>query len=170
MPCPTASRVRGFTLIELLVTLVIIGIIVSMATLSLGGSETRKVEETGDRLMALIELAKQEALFGAQELGVLFWQQGYAFYRLDNEQQWIPLTGDSELRPRSLPEGLSIYLRLEGLEVELPRGFGDRQRPQVFILSSGEITAFEAEIGTSDTFITLTADPLGNLAFASSEL
>jgi general secretion pathway protein H len=166
VPCPRPTH--GFTLLELLVTLVIIGIVVSMATLSLGTSETQQVEEAGDRLMALIELAKEEALFNAQELGIVFWQSGYAFMRLEN-QQWKPLTVDSELRPRSLPEGLSIYLRLEGLEVELPRAMGDRRQPQVFILSSGEVTPFQAEIGTSDVFITLSADPLGNLSFASPE-
>jgi hypothetical protein len=47
---------------------------------------------------------------------------------------------------------------------------GERQRPQVFVFSSGEMTPFTAEIGTSDTKVTLTADALGNLAFAAPQL
>jgi general secretion pathway protein H len=162
-------RAVGFTLLELLVTLVIIGIVVSMATLSLSNDEARQVEQTGERLNALIELAKQEALFGAQEFGLVFWQNGYAFYRLEN-QQWAPVTNDREFRPRSVPAGIEIDLRLEGLDVELPRVLGERQRPQVFVFSSGEMTPFTAEIGTSDTKVTLTADALGNLAFAAPQL
>lgn len=160
---------RGFTLLELLVTLVIIGIIVSFATLSLGNNAARRVEQEAERLSALIQLAKEEALFNAQELGILFWQNGYTFLRIEN-QQWTPITGDNELRPRALPEGLSMLLYLEGLEAELPRRPDQRKRPQVFILSSGEITPFEAEIGAGDAYVTLTADALGNLAFASPEL
>jgi general secretion pathway protein H len=155
-------RALGFTLLELLVTLVIIGIVVSLAMLSLGGNEEREAQETVDRLEALIELAKQEALFNAQELGLAFWQTGYAFYGLEG-RQWAPLTDDMELRPRPLPPGQSIALYLEGLEAELPRSLAKRKKPQVFIMSSGEVTPFEADIFIGETYVTLTADALGNL-------
>ncbi len=146
--------------------LVIIGIVVSMATLSLGNNAARQVELEAERLRALIELAKEEALFNAQELGIVFWQNGYTFYRMDN-QQWTPISGDAELRPRTLSEGLSVALELEGLNAELAPLPRERKRPQVFILSSGEVTPFTAEIGIGDTYVTLTADALGNLAFAA---
>jgi general secretion pathway protein H len=162
--CP--HNPHGFTLLELLVTLVIIGIIVSLATLSLGNNEARQVQQEVDRLSALIELAKEEALFNAQELGISFWQNGYAFSHLE-DQQWVPVVGDNELRPRTLPEGLSMALYLEGLEAALSRTPQQRKRPHVFIMSSGEITPFQVTIGAGDTYVTLTADALGNLAYAS---
>ncbi|MBA2410618.1 MAG: type II secretion system minor pseudopilin GspH [Gammaproteobacteria bacterium] len=156
----------GFTLLEIMVVLVIVGIVVSMATLSLGNNAARQVELEAERLRALIELAKEEALFDAQELGVAFWQSGYTFYRMD-DQQWTPVEDDAELRPRTLPEGLSVSLELEGLDAELSAIDRQRERPQVFIMSSGEVTPFRAQIGSSDTYVVLKADALGNLAFVS---
>jgi general secretion pathway protein H len=158
--------VRGFTLIELLVTLVIISIIISMATLSLGNNEARQVQDTAGTLTALIELAKEEALFNGQEMGVAFWQGGYVFYRQEN-LQWVPIVDDNEFRPRDLPEGLWITVYLNGLDVDLPGNPEQRKRPQVFIMSSGEITPFEAKIGADNTQVTLKADALGNLAYVS---
>ncbi|MBA2491773.1 MAG: type II secretion system minor pseudopilin GspH [Gammaproteobacteria bacterium] len=159
-------RASGFTLIEILTVLVIIGIVVSMATLSLGNNAEGQVELEAERLRALIELAKEEALFDAQELGIAFWQNGYTFYRME-DQQWTPVEGDAELRPRTLPEGLSLSLELEGLEAELSAIDRQRKRPQVFIMSSGEVTPFRAELGTGETYVILKADALGNLAFAA---
>jgi general secretion pathway protein H len=158
--------VRGFTLIELLVTLVIISIIISMATLSLGNNEARQVQDTAGRLAALIELAKEEALFNGQEMGVAFWQGGYVFYRQEN-LQWVPIVDDNEFRPRDLPEGLWITVYMNGLDVDLPGNPEQRKRPQVYIMSSGEITPFEAKIGADNTQVTLKADALGNLAYVS---
>jgi general secretion pathway protein H len=158
--------VRGFTLIELLVTLVIISIIISMATLSLGNNEARQVQDTAGTLTALIELAKEEALFNGQEMGVAFWQGGYVFYRQEN-LQWVPIVDDNEFRPRDLPEGLWITVYLNGLDVDLPGNPEQRKRPQVYIMSSGEITPFEAKIGADNTQVTLKADALGNLAYVS---
>jgi len=160
------GRVRGFTLIELLVTLVIISIIISMATLSLGNNEARQVQDTAGTLTALIELAKEEALFNGQEMGVAFWQGGYVFYRQEN-LQWVPIVDDNEFRPRDLPEGLWITVYLNGLDVDLPGNPEQRKRPQVYIMSSGEITPFEAKIGADNTQVTLKADALGNLAYVS---
>jgi general secretion pathway protein H len=160
------GRARGFTLIELLVTLVIISIIISMATLSLGNNEARQVQDTAGRLTALIELAKEEALFNGQEMGVAFWQGGYVFYRQEN-LQWVPIVDDNEFRPRDLPEGLWITVYMNGLDVDLPGNPEQRKRPQVYIMSSGEITPFEAKIGADNTQVTLKADALGNLAYVS---
>ena len=59
-------RHRGFTLIELLLTVAIIGIAAGIVTLSVRGSEMRKLTEEGDRLAALFRMAASEARVGGR--------------------------------------------------------------------------------------------------------
>jgi general secretion pathway protein H len=156
------ARAGGFTLLELLTALVIIGIVVTLATLSLGNNQTRQLQEAGDRLAALLDLAREEALFGAQDMALSFWRGGYAFHQIQG-QQWAPVMGDSQFRPRELPEGLEFSLYLEGIEAELSST--PKAKPQVFVLSSGEVSPFEVVIETEsdDTTLSLSSDALGNV-------
>ena len=54
----------GFTLLEMMVVVVIIGIIMSFATLSIGGGDRRadELKREAQRFMALLELASSEAI------------------------------------------------------------------------------------------------------------
>ena len=53
---------RGFSLIELLVVIAIVGIVVSMALLSLGIlGDDRQLQTEARRVMALLEVAEDEA-------------------------------------------------------------------------------------------------------------
>ena len=59
----------GFTLLELLVVLVIIGILLTMASLSVGGGgEQRQLREEAERITALLALAADEAILKNREL------------------------------------------------------------------------------------------------------
>lgn len=168
-------RSKGFTLFELLVTIVIISILISLAVLSIGDSQADRERRLISQLATLTELARETALFNSQELALFFWEHGYAFYRLDGEQ-WQLITEDTLLRDRDLPEDIIISLRLEGLQVELPAELDiekedddkdedeTRTKPQIFILSSGEITPFEVQIGDGrDSEMELICDVLGNI-------
>jgi general secretion pathway protein H len=152
-----AVRHAGFTLIELLVVLVLIGIIVSFAALSIGGSGEREVEQEARRLAALIGVAGEEAVLQSKEIGILFAQDGYRFqagirqgltYAWKDEDQKDPV-----LRPRKLPAGMSLELILDGLPVKLERvqkleQASELPRPQASMLSSGERSQpFEVRIG-----------------------
>jgi general secretion pathway protein H len=107
-----SKKINGFTLIEIVVVIVIIGVILSFATLSIGsGGLEQKLEQEAQRLASLLQLASQEAILQSKEMGVFFETDGYRFYVLTSKK-WQALTeSDDIFRPRQLPFGLQIALQ-----------------------------------------------------------
>lgn len=143
---------KGFTLLEILAVVVIIGITITFASLSLGSraGEDRLASEA-ERLQALLVLAADEAIVQGEEIGLLVAADGYAFYHLQ-ENQWTAFEQGS-LRERSLPAGMTLYLASDGQEdvqIPLPKDQGknpDKQpSPQILMLSSGELTPFVLQL------------------------
>ncbi|KHD05362.1 hypothetical protein PN36_31980 [Candidatus Thiomargarita nelsonii] len=128
----------GFTLIEIMVVMIIISVILSFATLSIGNAGlAQNLEQERQRLASLLKLASQEAIMQSKEMGISFKKDGYRFFVLQ-AQEWQAITGgDNIFRPRTLPQGLQIDIRLDGEPVI------DTSLPQVLLLSSGEMTPFE---------------------------
>ncbi len=139
-------RESGFTLLELLAVMVVIGIIISFATLSIGRNTSQVVQEEVERLHGLIRLAGEEAVLQGRELALEFDRDRYQFLELGSDG-WQPLAGDQMLRERPLPETVELELVLEGAETD----FGDKKNlPRIFILSSGELTPFKMTLSIDD--------------------
>lgn len=137
---PMSRYSRGFTLIELLVVLVIIGILASFVTLSIGdGGKSQYLELETRRLGSLLALAHQEAILKAKEFGVQFTETGYQFFTLAGTQ-WQALAQDSVLRARQLPAGMRLAVVVEGEDLALQ---ALDNAPQVLLMSSGESTPCE---------------------------
>ncbi len=134
---------RGFTLIELVVVIVVLGIIVTMATINIGDPQVKRVKQSSTQFATLIQLAKEQAIFNSQDYALSVWESGYSFYSL-TESGWISISNDRMFRSRDLPEGLQFNLYLDGLKVILSQQ--DKNKPQVFITSDGEISPFLLEI------------------------
>ena len=142
-----ASTAAGFTLLELMVVLVLIGIIFTFAMLSFGGDDIAEMmEQESRRLETLLALASDEAVIRGEELAIRFNNEGYEFMELQQDGWQVP-KNDALLRSRTLPPGLEVRLQLEGDSPVFPgqKNAGDSEEavtPQIFILSSGEVTPF----------------------------
>ena len=138
---------RGFTLLEVMVVLVLIGIITSLALLSVGGGPKERLAEEGQRLAALIQLHQQEATLSGDSRGVRFSRTGYAILRQGEKGAWQSLTAANALIQRQLPAEIELKLWIEGRPVALQKAGGS---PQVLLLASGEATEFVAVFGLVD--------------------
>ncbi len=162
------ARAAGFTLIELLVVLVIIGIILSFASLSFdGGGLERRAEQETQRLAALIRLYRQEGILKNQQLALRVFPERYQFMRLEGDQ-WQLLEGDPTFRERALPR--ELHIKVEDMDVVSDEEREDEDGVMLFFLSSGEATPFELHIkGGDDTNWILLGDALGELDARSSK-
>ncbi len=157
-------RQTGFTLIELLAVIVIVAILFTFATLAIRGHEPDELIRTeARRLHRLVELALEEAILRGEDYALEFDIDGYRFLHF-REKQWLPLESDRILRARQLPEGMEVELDVEdttvriGTEIDMGDDFSlestvdkfaekdasgktvKKADPQVFLLSSGEIS------------------------------
>ncbi|HSQ69880.1 MAG TPA: type II secretion system minor pseudopilin GspH [Steroidobacteraceae bacterium] len=149
---PARSRsttASGFTLLELLVVIVIIGIITSLAVVSvrvLGGDH--QLDEEARRLRAVLSQAREDAMLEGRDVGVRLDEAGYDFVRYDGRRNvWDLVIDDPLLRERRLPDGLRFALRLEDRELRLKlRAVPTVERqplPQLMLFASGDLVPFE---------------------------
>lgn len=159
----------GFTLIEILVVVVIIAIVASVAVISVNalGRDTEIGDETR-RLSGLIGMVREQAEMEGRDYGLRLEEGKYDFVLFDvRRNDWLTIDTDKLLRPRELPEGLRLRLWLEGREVIL-RPPADKKKPrppQITLLSSGDMTAFDLRIirEGSDHEARISADAAGKV-------
>ena len=164
------ARVRGFSLLELIIVLVIIGVLLAAVTISITDRRLDNLKVEAQRLTALLQLAVDQAVIGNRELGFVIEDDGYHFLELDDEEQWqlIDTTRSRRFDSRVLSEGVYSRIQVSGLYNEEPednRLLRDENldedsdeseeneapqkplRPQILMLSSGEVTPFKLRLG-----------------------
>lgn len=153
-------REQGFSLLELLVVIVIISILFTFTMLAVRGTTPEEqIQTEAQKLDRLLQLALEEAILRGMEYGLEFKTDSYQFL-VNIRGTWQPLDDDKLLRKRKLPQGMEFELEIDAIDVVI--GNSDTQtetpsvseeasetveeepeekpRPQIFLLSSGEIT------------------------------
>ncbi len=155
-------RGAGFTLVEILVVVVIVGIVISIATIATSVlGRDREVEDQARRLAAIMVQAREESDLQGRDLGVLFDPASYEFlYYEPRKTLWSPPADDDLLAKRALPEGLKFRLWLESREILLKTQAADKdltdeelkkRAPHIMMLASGDVTPFELRIEREGT-------------------
>lgn len=155
-------RQNGFTLLELLVVVVIVAILFTYTTLAIrSDSPEDLIKKEAIRLKHLVELALEESILRGEEHALEIHQDGYLFLRY-TQNQWAPVASDKVLQQRELPLDMELEMRLEETEIVIDPGSDIKKptdntdasetgtdeadgekvsyKPQIFLLSSGEIT------------------------------
>lgn len=161
------GKQQGFTLIELLVVVVIVAILFTYTTLAIrSNSPEDYIKEEAHRFDRLTQLALEESILRGEEYAIEIFTDGYRFLRF-TENQWLPLDNDKILRQRELPQDIELEVNLEDTEIvidlasdsmseqKLDLSFSldseseenseeeneeSKAKPQIYLLSSGEIT------------------------------
>jgi len=165
----------GFSLLELIIVLVIIGIMVASVVISITDTRRDKLHFEARRLAGRLALARDEAILTNQEMGLEIERDQYRFLFL-GEERWETSAPeeDKQLTEQKLPEGMELQLRVDGLFSEFDQKsnfnklFRDTEefeetnvnaeedeaalalRPQIYLMSSGEVNPFTLVIGFDD--------------------
>jgi type II secretion system protein H len=168
----------GFSLLEMLLVLVVIGLIVSLAGLSVtSGSQAHKIDSEVRRFVDIAEYAMDEAQLSGTDMGVRIDLEDTAdgtvysyqwLQRAGNVWRVAPLDEDAYGR-KQLPPGVAVVLQIEQDVTDLEETTEEQEdglppAPQVVFYASGEaipgiMTWVNAE--TRDVYWELEWDLLG---------
>ncbi|WP_404342197.1 prepilin-type N-terminal cleavage/methylation domain-containing protein [Pseudoalteromonas mariniglutinosa] len=156
------NREKGFSLIEILMVLVVIGFVTKMVAYSFDGGAEEELDKQALRLHTTINMASEFAILNQVELGFHIDKNVFEFLVFDGEK-WIIFDREKLFAPQTIDERFKLTLNLEDLAWaqdnlleqanwrELMSGGDDDSLlelqklkiPQVLILSSGEVSAFQ---------------------------
>jgi len=170
------KRQNGFTLIELLVVILIIGLASSIIVLKTGSFylSNKRSEVFARELTSLIDLARNQAIFSTNTIGLRVGGNEYRFLWLDDSKEgsvWKPL-GDKDVfwRSRTFPENMIVDVNVQSTGQN--NIFKDNDTaPQIIIMPSGEVTPFTISIhklGSSQIF-TITGKYSGKIALKETD-
>ena len=155
------AKNRGFSLIEILVVLVIIAFATKMVVYSLEGGAEDELDTQALRLHTTINMASEFAILNQVELGFHIDNNVFEFLVFDGEK-WVSFVREALFEPVEFDPRFKLALNLDDLAWaqdnlleqanwrELMSGDEESllelkkfKIPQVLILSSGEVSAFQ---------------------------
>ncbi len=145
--------VKGFTLLELLIVIVIIGIMGSLVTLSMrSGTQGDQQRQEAERIVALFNLATQEAMVRGMPIAVECNRHGYRFLNLA-DGEWRTETGDAIFRERTLPVQMVLSLMLDKQPLALIETTISTTKPdpQIIFTPDGDMNLFDITLTLNDS-------------------
>ncbi len=156
---------KGFTLIEILLVLVLLSV-ASVAVIStLPQKSSDDAKQQAQALYHRLQLLNEEAILSGKDYGVRFDEKRSSYQLLAlSEEGWQKLSDDELPQHTALPDGLAMVLQLGGgvwkdedrlfkpgslFDEDMFSEVEDEKKvptPQVFIMSSGELTPFSIAI------------------------
>ena len=147
---------NGFTLIEILVVLVIMGVLLVSIAIKAFPDDQQILRQEADRLGLLLEHARDEAFLSGRSIAWSSRDQTYAFWQLNAERQWAPMTNNQILRLRTLPNAVTFSsLKINQVNVAL--------NTLLVFSPSGLNTPFAATLELHDHRVHLLGDSVGNI-------
>jgi general secretion pathway protein H len=168
------NKHKGFTLFELMLVIMLMALIVSTVKFpNLTQEPFDQVDQQSKKVAALINLASEYAVLNNTLLGFSITDTSYAFLMFNGEK-WEPIV-EPPFIESEFDEDIKMELTLDGLEwqeenllsavkwideeqLEEASAETDEEKkmffPQIFILSSGEISPFDLDISYDDGFET----------------
>lgn len=109
-----ARTTRGFTLIEILVVVLILSAVLGMVTLRLTRDDRDLVRDEADRLVLLLQAAREEAILQGGLFAFEMTKEGYRFLRPGEKGKLTPV-GDGPLAPHKFQQPrMEVRLEIEG--------------------------------------------------------
>ncbi|MBV1870462.1 MAG: type II secretion system minor pseudopilin GspH [Gammaproteobacteria bacterium] len=164
---------RGFTLLELLLVIVIVAIVSAAVVITMNPDNThRELETEARRLTQVLRQLADESIFQGQEFGVIFKEGEYSFSIWDRDaNQWQNFEQPPVYRTYALPEPFVLVFDAEEIpyslkkkstssaegnaevnaaEIAIDANETQAIKPNVWFLSSGEITPFSITVFSDD--------------------
>jgi len=152
--------VCGFTLIEILVVIAVLGIATALATANLFQTDEEKLQQEGEKLLAVLQIARDEAAFGGRIIAVTIAGNEIRFLERDfaDPTRWSESVIEG-LRPRALTEALNAQLRVGSTAPE-------SKDSHITFLPIGVAAPFELLLRGPAGSRKISGDAIGNLRIA----
>ncbi|MBL0125458.1 MAG: GspH/FimT family pseudopilin [Betaproteobacteria bacterium] len=147
----------GFTLIEILVVIVILGITTVLATANLFQTAEEKLQQESEKLLAVLQIARDEAAFGGRVIAVTITGNEIQFLERDfaDPSRWNASAIEG-LRPHTLSDTFSARLRVGSASA-------DAKDNIITFLPIGVAAPFELALSGPAGNRKIAGDAIGNL-------